>query len=85
MGTLWPVHYESAMFFLNKFVEHLKKQAGDAAVRALATRGPNRGKVILSLATALQFATLEVKKRYVEPYHWAAYVLHGSPVAESPF
>jgi len=68
LGTLWPAWSPAGRKFSKAFFKHLQKsaEAGDWC----------------DLARASQEAVREVmeQRAFTQPYYWAPFVLHGSPI-----
>jgi CHAT domain-containing protein len=82
VGTIWPTASRTGRHFADEFYAELEAQRG--ASPALSTGGGD----IFDLAAALRRAVLALRecnntrlRQYKDirrPYHWAAFVLHGS-------
>lgn len=72
IGTIWPTASGTGRDFSSQVYAQLQSQL-DAMAHA-------QGGGIYNLATALQRAVLALRRRKDtrQPYHWAAFVLHGS-------
>ncbi|KAK0751416.1 CHAT domain-containing protein [Schizothecium vesticola] len=71
LGTLWPTASETGRVFAERFYAELESQQRGSSVDQV---------VVVDLAVALQKAVLAVRAKGEtrKPYHWAAFVLHGS-------
>ena len=71
LGTLWPIESETGRMFTKYFYANVREQLAEAEVR---------GRNTIDLATALSDSVRELRKWRSDPYSWAAFVLHGSPL-----
>ncbi|KAK4691357.1 hypothetical protein P7C71_g5627, partial [Lecanoromycetidae sp. Uapishka_2] len=71
LGTLWPIASETGRMFTKYFYDNVREQLAEAEVR---------GRNTIDLASALSDSVRELRKWRSDPYSWAAFVLHGSPL-----
>lgn len=69
LGTAWPVQSRTARTFTQSFMANLDGTGGDGGCDGF-----------LDLAVAVREAVLDLRDspKTRTPYHWAAFVLHGS-------
>ena len=69
LGTAWPVQSRTARAFAKRFMVNLYGAGGDSDCGGF-----------LDLAVAVREAVLDLRESATTriPYHWAAFVLHGS-------
>ncbi|KAH7308575.1 CHAT domain-containing protein [Stachybotrys elegans] len=73
LGTMWPISSATG----RQFSEHFYNELDEALV---GEDTPNEANLV-DLASALQAAVMEIRgeARTRRPFHWASFVLHGSP------
>ncbi|CAM1509525.1 Fc.00g032640.m01.CDS01 [Cosmosporella sp. VM-42] len=73
LGTIWPTVSSTGRDFSDKFYSDVANQCAQALQSGSSL-------AIVNLAEALRRAVLALRKRRKtrQPYHWAAFVLHGS-------
>ena len=71
LGTLWPIESETGRMFTKYFYGNVREQLAEAELR---------GRNTIDLASALSDSVRELRKWRSDPYSWAAFVLHGSPL-----
>ena len=71
LGTLWPIESGTGRVFTTYFYANVGEQLAEAEVR---------GRNTIDLAKALSDSVRELRKWRSDPYSWAAFVLHGSPL-----
>ena len=71
LGTLWPIESETGRNFTKYFYANVREQLAEAELR---------GRNTIDLASALSDSIRELRQWRSDPYSWAAFVLHGSPL-----
>jgi CHAT domain-containing protein len=76
LGTLWPIASMPGRLFAEVFYANVLRQIQEGAGRY----------GVVDLAKTLRKVVLDLRtdKRTRKPYHWAPFVLHGSPVLRQP-
>lgn len=71
LGTMWPIESATGRQFSERFYKYFMA----------SIREGGSGNVV-NIANALKDAVLEMRRNRAmrQPYHWAAFVLHGSPM-----
>lgn len=77
LGTIWPTSSRTGRYFTTEFYDHMlemQKRAVDSSA------GAGVQAAMVDLAVVSQRAVLSLRKNMDtrHPYHWAAFVLHGS-------
>jgi len=82
IGSMWKVQVDAARVFTDVLDINLNMPSRGKSKRGGGGGGRNTGAGILDLAVAVQRTAIRLKKRPEDqmhhPYHWAAFVLHGS-------